>query len=417
MYFYRFDKEQDEISSLQLENSFSVNNISEDTDECIVKLEKLKERINAIANTIEKPSIDFHDIECGKLNEHVAAILPNRENKPGADMRHNMQPVDYIVASCIGGIAALVDAFLVKIPTDTSVVSKGISINQEGSKLTGILRSIGINPEGKTAGWIEALEKYFKVSYDKSVDSNIAGFCPKTHRLHSLAHDPSISGLFWAIKDLISGTMTCIDKNGILHVQKVADSDLSKLLSAPLIWFGHILSDVFTKMGIPIPGWSYLQLLQFGSFGEKERTIADLARYMYLKGYDLRHLLTMSTVNVIVDILIHLYLFLTQEKQNEEFLISEKEYKKIKEEIKKRNMHFIAYSVATCGNVAKIIAYQGNPLALNLPLWYAMIKEATGQCIILTRNSKDYEKAIKGRHIIDEDFDYLFSFLQDNNNK
>ena len=80
-------------------------------------------------------------------------------------------------------------------------------------------------------------------------------------------------------------------------------------------------------------------------------------------------------------------------------------------------MHFIAYSVATCGNVAKIIAYQGNPLALNLPLWYAMIKEATGECIILTRNSKDYEKAIEGRHIIDEDFDYLFSFLQNNNNK
>lgn len=415
MDFYRFDKEQDEISNLQLENSLSVDNISNEAAESSVKLEELRERINAIANKIDKTSIDLHDTECEKLNEYIAATLPNRRYKTSADMRYNMQPVDYIIASCIGGLAALVDAFLVKIPTDTSVVRNKLSIKKEGSKLTGILRSIGITPEGKTAGWIETLETYFKVSYDKSVDSDIAGFCPKTHRLHCLAHDPSISGLFWAIKDLISGTMTCIDKDGILHVQKVADSEFSKLLSAPLIWFGHILSDVFTKMGIPIPGWSYLQLFQFGSFGEKERTIADFARYMYLKGYDLRHLLTMSTVNVIVEVLIHLYLFLTQEKPNEEFLISEKEYKKIKEEIKKRNIHFIAYSVATCGNIGKIIAYQGTPTAFNLPLWYGMIKEAVGQCLILTRSSKEIEEVIEGRHVIDENFDYLNSFLQDNN--
>ena len=125
MEFYRFDKEQDEIFNLQLENSQSVNNISEETDESIVKLEELKERINAIANKIEKPSIDFHDTEYEKLNEYIAVTLPNRGNKTAADIRHDMQPVDYIVASCIGGLAALVDAFLVKISTDTSIVRNG----------------------------------------------------------------------------------------------------------------------------------------------------------------------------------------------------------------------------------------------------------------------------------------------------
>ena len=411
MNFIRF-KGTDEVVKKQDGNRQAINDAKIESGADSDKLEQLKERLNIIANEIGKASIEFSGSTCDELNEYIASVLPNNGNKTQIDMRNEMQSADYVVASCIGGLAAILDAFLVKIPKDTSIIRNKVSINQEGSKLTVILRNIGITPEGKKADWIEVLERHFNVSYDKSVQPDIAGFCPQTHRLHSLAHDPSISGLFWAVKDLLCGTMTCIDKEGVVHIVKVANADLSKLLSAPLFWFGHIISDIFTKMGIPIPGWSYLQLLQFGSFGDKERTIADLARYMYLKGYDLRHLLTMSTVNVVIEFFIHMYIFLTQEKPEEDLLISEKEYKRIKQELKNRNLHFVAYSVATCGNVAKIIAYQGNPLALNLPLWYAMIKEAAGQCVMLTRNSKDYEKTIEGRHVIDENFYWLRSLLK-----
>ena len=65
----------------------------------------------------------------------------------------------------------------------------------------------------------------------------------------------------------------------------------------------------------------------------------------------------MSNVNVVIEFFIHMYIFLTQEKTVEDFLISEKEHKRIKQELKKRYLHFIAYSVATCGNVVKVIAY------------------------------------------------------------
>lgn len=314
-----------------------------------------------------------------------------------------------MVAVVSGGLAAVVDIFLVKIPKDAAIVRNGERIFQEGGSLTGMLRGIGIDENGKASKWIATLEKWFKVPYDKSVDSDIIGLMPKSHRLHSLAHDPSITGLIWGIKDIVSGTFTCIDKNGCLIVEKVAETDFLKLFTAPILWFGHLLSDVFTRMGLPIPGWSYLQLLQFGSLGEKQRTIAEVVRYMYLEGYDLRHFLSMSATNAVIELIVRLYYHLVCKKRPNEFsLAAEKEYVEVKNKIKLHNILFTSYSVASCGNIAKICAYQGNPTAFNLPLWLGMIKEAVTQVEILNRNSKDYETVIENRHIIDENFEKLY---------
>lgn len=272
-----------------------------------------------------------------------------------------------------------------------------------------MLRGIGVDENGKASKWITVLEKWFKVPYDKSIDSDIIGLMPKTHRLHSLAHDPSIAGLVWGIKDIVAGTFTCIDKNGCLVVEKVTEANFMKLFTAPILWLGHILSDVFTRMGIPIPGWSYLQLLQFGNFGEKQRTIAEVARYMYLEGYDLRHLVSMSSTNAVIELIVRLYYHLVCKERPDEFVLtSEKEYVEVKNKIKLHNMLFVSYSVASCGNIAKICAYQGNPTAFNLPLWLGMIKESITQVTILNRDSKNYEKAIENRHTIGENFETLY---------
>ena len=169
-------------------------------------------------------------------------------------------------------------------------------------------------------------------------------------------------------------------------------------------------------MGIPIPGWSYLQLLQFGSLGEKERTIAEVTRYMYLEGYDIRHFTSMSIVNAVIEILVRIYFFLTQEMRHTKGVhlsASEREYEEIKLNIKKHNMLAISYAIASFGNAVKIAAYSGNPTAFNLPLWIGMIKEAIGQLVIHTRSSKVFEKGIERRHVIDENFLSLLNKLED----
>ena len=387
--------------------------------ECSQQLDDLLNGVNKLRERIGMQKLEWEENSTVlELDQYIKQVSPNKAIKSTIDAKFKMQPIDYMVAAVSGGLATVVDIFLVKIPKDVAIVRNGERVFQEGSSLTGILRRIGIDENGKASKWVTTLEKWFKVPYDKSVDSDIIGLMPKSHRLHSLAHDPSMAGLIWGIKDIVSGTFTCIDKNGCLVVEKVAETDFLKLFTAPILWFGHLLSDVFTRMGLPIPGWSYLQLLQIGSLGEKQRSIAEVARYMYLEGYDLRHFLSMSATNAVIELIVRLYYHLVCKKRPNEFsLEAEKEYVEVKNKIKLHNMLFASYSVASCGNIAKICAYQGNPTAFNLSLWLGMIRESVTQIEILNRNSKGDENAVENRHIIDENFEKLYSSVMRNTAK
>ena len=395
MDFVNFDKKNEQLEQELTDVKINVDKQRESQLECSQQLDDLLNGVNKLRERIGMQKLEWEENSTVlELDQYIKQVSPNKAIKSTIDAKFKMQPIDYMVAAVSGGLATVVDIFLVKIPKDVAIVRNGERVFQEGSSLTGILRRIGIDENGKDSKWVTTLEKWFKVPYDKSVDSDIIGLMPKSHRLHSLAHDPSMAGLIWGIKDIVSGTFTCIDKNGCLVVEKVAETDFLKLFTAPILWFGHLLSDVFTRMGLPIPGWSYLQLLQIGSLGEKQRSIAEVARYMYLEGYDLRHFLSMSATNAVIELIVRLYYHLVCKKRPNEFsLEAEKEYVEVKNKIKLHNMLFASYSVASCGNIAKICAYQGNPTAFNLSLWLGMIRESVTQIEILNRNSKGDEKA------------------------
>ena len=421
MDFGDFNKEIDGLQQHQVQMNVEINDLKSNQIETEKHLDGLLYEVNELAKHLGYEGMKLESKSTEESNESIKVEFPNDGLKVNSDRLLDMQDRDYVVAALSGGIAIVVDAFLVKIPKDMTIVRGGDRIFQEGSSLTEIFRSIGIGENEKASQWVTVLEKWFKVPYDKSVDPEILGLSPKTHRLHSLAHDPSLLGLIWGVKDIVTGTFTCLDRNGCLVVEKVAETDFSRLFTAPILWLGHLISDVFTKMGIPIPGWSYLQLLQFGSFGEKQRTIAEVARYMYLEGYDLRHFASMSVVNAVIELIVRLYYYLVCKQRPKEFsLKAEKEYVEVKNSIKLHNMLFVSYAIASCGNVMKICIYQGNPNAFNLPLWLGMIKEAITQVMIILRSSKSYERVMEARHIIDENFEYLYSMINktdfENNN-
>lgn len=413
MDFLDFDKDKEQLEQTYSELEKNKGELAEKQLENSQRLDDLLNKVNAIRENLGLEHLEYNnDTATSDLDMYIENIFPFNDKKNISDNSMKMQPMDYIVASLSGGLAAVIDIFLVKIPKDTIIVRNGERLLQEGGYLTEILRSIGLDENGKASQWITTLENHFKVPYDKSVDPDIIGLNPRSHRLHSLAHDPSVAGLIWGIKDIVSGTFSCIDKNGCLVVEKVTEAGFEKLFTAPILWLGHLLSDVFTKMGIPIPGWSYLQLLQFGSLGEKQRTIAEVARYMYLEGYDLRHLVSMTTTNAVIELIVRLYYHLVCKKRPDDFsLTAEKENVEVKNKIKLHNMLFVAYSVASCGNIAKLCVYQGNPTAFNLPLWLGMIKESVTQVVIANRNTKCYEEAITNRLIMDDNFNQLYSSI------
>lgn len=275
----------------------------------------------------------------------------------------NLDKYDVLAIAAAGLVAALVDTFLVRVPADITYLG---AHHQAGSPLTKWMRSLDVPADNQLARW-------FKVSFDRVRDVPVDGFHPRSHRLQTPGHDPLI-GLVVGVIDIMRGGLTAIGRDGSVSVL----SGLSEPVYNPfkaLVWeIGHLLSDAPTKMGIPAPGWSALQVLQVGSFGKRDRTVAELARFMYLKGYDSRHFLTMSTSVAAAEIVLRGYFWIRRKVDAEYGAECEREAHVAGAVRTGDHPRFItmalgAHGIAAAANVGKVTFSAGNPLAINYAQW------------------------------------------------
>ncbi|TEU11209.1 MAG: hypothetical protein E3J21_24265 [Anaerolineales bacterium] len=289
------------------------------------------------------------------------------EQRFDLDLSYNIRldPYDHCLAGVAGLIGVLIDFLLVRIPKDITYMGE---FGQEGSPLTKWLHSLSIPHDNPLA-------QRFKVSYDKVLSDRVSGMGGRTHRILTPGHDPLV-GLVVGTIDIIRGGQTAISKHGEVIITSRLDAPVYNPLLAIIRQLGHLLSDANTKMGLLPPGFSIAQLMQLGAFGPKKRTIADLARWMYLEGYDCRHFLTMSTSFAAVEALLRAY-FVIRRALDEEYkadcqveqdMLGED---KLGRHPRYRKLAFWGHAVATAGNAGKVLIYQGNPLAINYPQWLA----------------------------------------------
>ncbi|MGK7890414.1 MAG: hypothetical protein AB4042_13845 [Leptolyngbyaceae cyanobacterium] len=274
---------------------------------------------------------------------------------------------DYIFVGASGVLAALTDYLLVKIP---ATLKTGEFAGQTGSPLTTWLKNYNIHKSDDWfAQWARTLEDTCKVPYDQL---KFAGMTGRTHRLQSFGHDP-VLGFVFGILDIMRGSITGFSYDKLAHShtwtsqQVVANSDID-LISAFLKQFGHLISDVATPMGLPAPFMTLIQGINAGSFGEKNRTVGEVARWMYLNGYDFRHFLVSGMTPAVIEIMLRTYMMLRHYSEHGETKFDLASHPKY------RMMLLIAHGIATLGNAGKITLMQGNPLAINYAEWLALIR-------------------------------------------
>jgi hypothetical protein len=121
-------------------------------------------------------------------------------------------------------------------------------------------------------------------------------------------------------------------------------------------------------MGLPAPLMTLFQALNVGSFGEKGRTVGQLARWMYLNGYDRRHFVASGVTPLVIDIVLRAYIMLRHYSEHGEVKLA------VAQSPKYRSMLLAAHGVAAAANAGKVALYQGNPLAINQAEWMAFLR-------------------------------------------
>ena len=287
---------------------------------------------------------------------------------------------DYLFVGTAGVLASLTDLLLVKIPRSFNT---GQYAGQQASPITEWLKKYDTRKQGGRqdwfAEWARNLESKCNVPYDgisferAGQLEELKGAGGPTHRFQTLGHDP-ILGFIFGVRDIMRGTITgfSYDKSYGVHelIQEQPWGNLEPigLITAILRQMGHLISDVATPPGIPPPFFTLFQSINTGNLGEKERTIGELARWMYTNGYDLRHFLVSGIMPAVIEIVLRCYLMIRHYAENGEvpFLLSKNP--------KYRSMLLSAHAIACAGNAGKVALYQRNPLAINYAEWLALIR-------------------------------------------
>lgn len=123
------------------------------------------------------------------------------------------------------------------------------------------------------------LSQYCRASFDgvTGLRKSIEGFSPTTHRLQTFAHDPLL-GVVVGTTDVLRGGMTAVSRDGGLVVVDGIASGGYNVATALTIEVLHLVSDMWTPMGLPAPLWTLGPLADFGALGPDDLTIGELSR-------------------------------------------------------------------------------------------------------------------------------------------
>lgn len=304
---------------------------------------------------------------------------------------HKLDKYDVAISAFAGLVSAAVDILLVGIP------QKGPAGLSAGT-LSNYVRVYFEKRFPEEEMQKLANTKVSKVPFDAQDNRNtteyVQGLSAYYHRLLSLGHDP-VLGFIVGVLDIMTGRMTTIDKAGKVISQVMenySDRTESNLFAALAKQIIHFKSDITTSMGLPAPLMGLFNLLQFGSIGEEEQTIAEIVQGMYYEGYDFIHFCSLSIPVMLTEVIVRLGYSVKRIKEGHTVKESIPVSLSRDKHPKLATMLFIAHAGATAANAGKIY-FTRNPMSINYPQWIAFAKYSYSQLKWAVINKPDARDA------------------------
>ena len=291
------------------------------------------------------------DIDALLESEQLASI--NRRFAEGFTIRSRLDRYDIMAAVAAGITAALLDYLVVAVPSQ--------------SGLTSALKSLAQDSDN----WLADIAK---VPYDRVAGVDLAGFAPQSHRAQTFGHDPLL-GWVYGTMDILRGSLTGVSRSGAVAAFDIGAAPTSDPMVALALQAMHLASDVITPAGLQLPGWSALLTIDRTVF-RSERTVAELSRWMYIRGYDTWHMPTLAVPALGIEAVLRGYLGIRQlldDEYREELDLQRLaiDARQVADLPRFEVMRLIARGVAVAGNAGRFALSGVNPLTLNFSVWLA----------------------------------------------
>lgn len=348
----------------------------------------------ALEDIFSQEELKSNEYAIRKLNEEYNAI-------------HRLDKFDIAISAGAGMLGAVFDLLLVGIPQKTP---EGL----KGGTLANYVRDWFDKRFSEEEMEKLANSKVSKVPFDAQDNRNttvwVEGLSAYYHRLMSLGHDPLL-GLVIGVADILTGRMTTIDKTGKIVSQimdNYADRKERDIFAAIAKQIIHFKSDITTSMGLPTPLMGLFNLLQFGSIGEEEQTIAEIVQGMYYEGYDFIHFCTLSIPVMIVEVVTRIGYGIKRIKEGHAikdsipFSLSRERHTKLE------TMLFIGHSADMAVNVGTVY-FTKNPMAINYPQWLAFAKYSYQQLKWVLMGKPNARELYIKRYLYENLWDVFYS--------
>ena len=219
--------------------------------------------------------------------------------------------MDYALSASVGALCGIMDIFLAGKPNDSNLQKLTDQWFADRTKDFANVCCPGKKNNILSAA-IRHLEEKFKVPYDQTGVGDagriIFELNTENHHYKSLAHNPSLLGLFFSILDQFHNTSHFVTVGELIHLEKAdegfslhGNNVVSKLFCGTVNWLGHLISDRSGSsggkgrgMGIPSPLWTWVndvivirRKLNIPA-SDFDRSLNDLAVEIFTEGFDSR---------------------------------------------------------------------------------------------------------------------------------